>query len=101
MTSSTTTPTSTAAPDQSWRAQEIIELTLALDPEAQAVTLARVIAATLHDGAGTALERFAATGELHHEAALNELNHVTVPFEREAWVDALARHILFTAEGQS
>lgn len=93
--------TTTAAPDQSRKAQEIIELTLALDPEAQAVTLARVIAATLHGGTGTALERFAATGKLQHEAALNELNHVRVPFEQEAWVDALARHIILTAGGTS
>lgn len=85
------------SPDQSHRAQQIIELTLALDPEAQEATLARIIAATLHDGAGSALEHFAATGELNHEAALDELNQVRVPFEREAWVDALARHLLFTA----
>jgi hypothetical protein len=90
-----------AGPDQSQKAQQIIELTLALDPEAQAVTLARIIAATLHDGKGTALERFAATGELQHEAALNELNYARVPFEQEAWVDALARHILFTVGDRS
>ncbi|WP_416442602.1 hypothetical protein AB3K78_09215 [Leucobacter sp. HNU] len=89
------------APDQSEKATQIIELALLLDPEAQAHTVARVIAATLHDGPGTALERFAATGYLEAQAALDELNYVRVPFEQEAWVDALARHILFTKGGRS
>lgn len=72
---------------------------LALDPEVQQATLARVIAATLHDGPGTALEHFAATGELDATALLDELNSVAVPFEQEAWVDALARYVLFTRGG--
>ncbi|MBC9944192.1 hypothetical protein ICL81_06650 [Leucobacter sp. cx-328] len=100
--STTTTPsTQISAPDQSEKATQIIKLALLLEPEAQGIAVARIIAATLHDGPGTALERFAATGNLDAESVLDELNDVRVPFEQEAWVDALARHILFTKGGQS
>lgn len=74
---------------------------LALDREALQVTFARTVAAMLHDGPGTALERFAFTGELDAEALLDELDRVEVPFEEEAWVDALARYVLFTSGGRS
>lgn len=56
--------------------------------------VARLLAATMHDGSGTALEHFAATGELDAEAALRELGEVVVPLEREGWVDALGRYII-------
>ncbi len=56
--------------------------------------IARLLAATLHDGAGTALELFASTGELDAETALRELGDVTVPLEREGWVDALGRYVI-------
>lgn len=62
--------------------------------------IARLLAATMHDGPGTALEHFAATGELDAEAALAELNEVTVPLEREGWVDALGKYIV-TRGGRS
>lgn len=62
--------------------------------------IARLLAATMHDGPGSALEHFAATGELDAEAALAELNEVTVPLEREGWVDALGRYIV-TRGGRS
>lgn len=62
--------------------------------------IARLLAATMHDGPGSALEHFAATGELDAEKALDELNAVTVPLEREGWVDALGRYIL-TRGGRS
>lgn len=58
--------------------------------------IARMLAATMHDGPGSALQAFAATGQLDAERALNELNEVTVPLEREAWVDALGHYILTT-----
>ncbi len=93
MNSSTLT---SAAPDNTDRAKQLVELGLALDPEARSETLARLIAASLHTGDGTALERFAATGLLNHQAALTELNDLRLPFEREGWVDALGRHILLS-----
>ena len=58
MKSSTLTSTT---PDNTDRASQLIELGLAMDPEARSETLARLIAASLHTGEGTALERFAAT----------------------------------------
>lgn len=56
--------------------------------------IARLLAATMHDGPGTALHQFASTGELVADDALRELGEVTVPLEREAWVDALGRFII-------
>lgn len=91
----------TAAPDETDRAREVIELGLALDPEARSETLARLIAASLHEGPYTALERFAATGTLSAEPALRELNDLRVPIEQEGWVDALGRYILLTAGDRS
>jgi hypothetical protein len=95
MTSTLTTP------DQTDRAQEIIDLWMSVDPEAQDAVLARLIAATLHGGLGSALERFAGTGDLDPQAALQEVNDVRVPLEREAWVDVLGRFIVSGAGGRS
>lgn len=81
-------------PDQADRARKLVELWMSVDPEAQDESLARLVAATLHAGPGSALERFAGTGKLDAEAALAELNDVRVPLEREAWVDLLGRFIL-------
>lgn len=91
MNSSTAT---TTAPDNTGKARELIELGLALDHRARSETLARLIAASLHDGIDTALCWFAGTGELRAQAALNELNSLTVPFEQEGWVDALGHYIV-------
>jgi hypothetical protein len=88
-------------PDQTDRAQELIELWMSVDPEAQDKALARLIAATLHGGPGSALERFAGTGKLDAEGALTELNTVRVPLDREGWVDLLGRFILSGAGGRS
>lgn len=98
MNSSTLTA---VAPDNTDRARQLIELGLALDPEARSETLARLIAASLHNGEGTALERFAATGHLDRQQALTELNDLRLPFEREGWIDALGRHVLLTTERRS
>ena len=83
-----------AAPDQSDKAWQVIELWTALDPEAQNVALARLIAATVHGGPGSALEHFASTGHIDPQQALEELNDVRVPIERESSVDVLGRYIL-------
>ena len=89
----TITAAATAA-DNTDKARQLIELGLALDPEARSDTLARLIAASLHTGPGSSLERFAATGTLHQQAALEELGDLRVPLEQEAWIDALGSHIL-------
>jgi hypothetical protein len=96
-----TATTTIAAPDQSDRARELIELGLAMDPEARSETVARLIAASIHSGDGSALARFAATGQLDRQAALAELNLVRLPIEREGWVDALGRHILLAGGDRS
>jgi hypothetical protein len=80
--------------DQTDRATTLVESWMSVDPEAQDTALARLVAATLHHGPGTALERFAGTGTLKAESALAELNDIRVPIERECWVDLLGRFIL-------
>lgn len=80
--------------DQTEFAQQIITDWMEADREAQDEGLARLIAATVHGGLFTALERFAATGQLAAEQALRELNEVVVPLEREGWVDLLGRYII-------
>ena len=87
------TPTITT-PDQTARAYELIELWMQLDTEAQNESLARLVAAAVHPGHGSALERFAGTGTLDAESALHEINRVRVPLEREPWLDLLGRFIL-------
>lgn len=79
---------------------DAINLGLTLDPEARSETLARLIAASIHDGPGTALEAFASTGTLDPQAALDELNHVRVPIEHEGWIDALGRFILLNSRSR-
>lgn len=50
---------------------------------------ARLIAATLHVGPGTALEHFAATGALHLNAALSELEGGDAELHQVPWLAAL------------
>lgn len=69
-------------------------------PELQKA-MAQVIAGAIADTDDTAMQQFAATGEIDTEAFLDELDHIEVPFEQEAWVDALARYVLFTSGGQA
>lgn len=83
--------------DQTEKATFIIDAWLALDPHTQNTFLAQLIAATIHDGPGTVLERFASTGQLiSAEGALSELNDVVVPLEREPWLDMLGRFLTTT-----
>lgn len=103
MTSLSTPPTSTAhgSASPSARAHQAVQVMLALDRDILQVVLARTVAAMLHDGLGAALEHFASDGELDTEAILDELDRVEVPFEEEAWVDALARFVLFKSGDRS
>ena len=93
MNSSTTIATG-SRPDGSEKARQLIELGLALDPDARTETLARLIAASVKGGQETALGIFASTGRLDAPAALDELNAVRVPLDQERWVDALGHHVL-------
>ncbi|MBT9605764.1 hypothetical protein [Microbacterium sp.] len=94
----TSTTTRAAAPDETEKARQLIELGLALDPAARSVTVARLIAASLHAGPDTALKRFAATGTLDAQAALDELNNLHVPFSQEGWVETLGQYIVATGD---
>lgn len=93
--------TTTMPADETNQARDIIELGLTLDPEARSETLARLIAASLHGGFGSTLERFAATGDLDAESALHELNELHVPLAQEGWIDALGRYILTAPRSRS
>ena len=95
------TITTIVGPDETGKARQLIELGLAMDPEARSETLARLIAASLHSGPGSALEAFAASGQLDRQRMLQELNGLRIPLDQEAWVDALGRFILATAGGRS
>ncbi len=90
----------TTPPDETLRAISEVERRIALDPEATDRQLARLIAATLHSGPGTALYEFAANDELYPRDLMSELNRVEVRPEREAWVDALVRFLLLPREAQ-
>jgi hypothetical protein len=89
-----TSPTFTVVPDQAERASQLIELWLTLDLEAQGEALARLIAAAVHSGPGSALERFAGTGVLDPQGALEEINWSRVPLDQEPWLDTLGRFVL-------
>lgn len=71
---------------------------LGFDHATQQSTLARMVAAAICEDSNSALERFASSGVLDSQALLDELDQVEVPFEQEAWVDALARFALFGSE---
>lgn len=95
------TITTTVSPDETDKARQLIELGLAMDAEARSETLARLIAASLHEGPGSALGEFASTGVLDRQRMLQELNGLRIPLDQEAWVDALGRFVLATAGGRS
>lgn len=74
--------------------RELLEAWEASDRPIIDVGLARRIAAALQERAGGALEHFARTGTLDANSALDELNEVRLPLERETWIDALGQFIL-------
>lgn len=72
-----TTTAARTAPDQSIQARQRINAALAKSSTMLIdAGTARIIAATVHSGPGTALYTFAATGVLHANAALAELRAV-------------------------
>ena len=84
----TTTPTR-KAPDQSIRARQHINAALVESgTELIDSATARIIAATVHGGHGTALCTFAATGVLDQDAALTELEAVSSPELPQTWREA-------------
>lgn len=89
-----TTRTARSAPDQSIRARQHINAALAesgielIDP-----ATARIIAATVHGGYGTALCAFAATGILRGDAALAELRAVPSTDLPQTWREAFTAFV--------
>lgn len=89
-----TTRAARTAPDQSIRARQHINAALAeagdelIDP-----ATARIIAATVHGGYGTALCTFAATGILRGDAALAELRAVSSTGLPQTWREAFTEFV--------
>lgn len=101
---STTNPKGRLKMAEPFTAEEIrgaINLLVDLTRPEQQKALAQVIAGAIADTEHVAMQQFAATGGLDPEALLDELDRVEVPFEQEAWLDALARFVLFTSGGRS
>ena len=93
-----TTKAARTAPDQSIRARQHINAALAeSDVELIDPATARIIAATVHGGYGTALCTFAATGVLHGNLALAELRAVPSTELPQTWRDAFTEFV--TAAG--
>ena len=90
----------TTAPDETLRAVQEIEARLTANPDACDRELARLIAATLHDGPGSALYLFASGDIVSPRQLLFELDNVDVPPEREAWVDTAIRFVLLSRREQ-
>lgn len=98
---SVTAPFAVPAPPTQEEIHRAVSFMVSLGrPELQKA-LARVFAGAIADTEHIAIQRFAAIGEFDTEALLDELDHIEVPFEQEAWVDALARYVLFTSGGRS
>ncbi|HEX4058067.1 MAG TPA: hypothetical protein VHX87_07105 [Galbitalea sp.] len=77
------------APDQSIRARQRINAAIA-EPGVELIdtATARIIAASVHGGYGTALCTFAATGVLKEKAALAELGAVPSTELPQTWREA-------------
>lgn len=70
-----TTTTNESHPNEAQARREIDRAVAAANSSRSVISdgTARLIAATIHEGPGTALERFAATGQLDHAGASTEL----------------------------
>ena len=90
-----TTRAARTAPDQSIRGRQHINAALAeagielIDP-----ATARIIAATVHGGYGTALCTFAATGIMRGDAALAELRAVASTDLPQTWREAFTKFVI-------
>jgi len=83
-----------SAPDQTERAQELIDDALAAwDGKPVADATARVIAASVHAGSDTALGRFAGSGELDPGQALIELRAAPTGAMHCLWRGALEDYL--------
>jgi hypothetical protein len=83
----------TNTPDQSERANGAITDALFASPGVTTHATARLIAASVHGGTGTALERLAATGRFDPVVLRREVEALSVGPAREEWRLALIRYL--------
>lgn len=83
----------TAAPDESEKARDLIAAAISRGDDHIDHATARLVAATLHPGAGTALERFAATGHFDVVTLERELRINRYPFPQELWRGVLLSYV--------
>lgn len=83
----------TPAPDQSAKAAAAITDALFASPDAVTHSTARLIAAALHPGPGSALQQLAATGRFSPDVLRREVLALRVPTNREPWRQALVRYL--------
>lgn len=81
------------APDQTERAKARITQGLYTADVVVDHATARVIAASLHGGPGTALEQFAATGRFDVAILTREVAALNVARRQEVWREALLRYL--------
>lgn len=85
--------THAAAPDESGRASRLITQAIYLDGDVITHVTARLIAAAIHPGPGSALERLAASGQFDAAVLRRELNDLSLePFQRP-WRDAVLTYL--------
>ena len=88
-----TKTTSAAAPDESGRANRVINEAIYLDGNVITHATARLIAAAIHPGPGSALERLAASGQFDIAILRHELTQLSLePFQRP-WRDAVLDYL--------
>lgn len=88
----TNTPTA-SAPDESAKAYQRITEAIAHAQGPIDYATARLIAAALHPGPGTALEQFAATGRFDLVVLEHELRMHRYPMVQEVWRGALLTYL--------
>jgi len=73
------------------QAKHLIDHAIAVTPADMTIPLstARLIAATIHRGPGSALSEFASTGEVDHLRAADELEHTSIHDLPADWRTAL------------
>jgi hypothetical protein len=80
-------------PDQSWEAADAINADLFASDGVIPHATARLIAAAIHPGPGSALEHFAATGQFDVGILLREVSQLAVPRTHTPWQAALLGYL--------
>lgn len=94
----TTQSTTTPSPEQSDRARRQINAAIYDHPDYLSERTARLIAAAVHPGDGSALAHYAGTGERRSDL-LDELRTLHLSVEHSIWRDLLEMHLASAEEG--